>query len=154
MLNGPRGRRTMGTAAPHCSSCWPTRCASIKVEPPKYPLRHWRGSGALFEYLNTSKRSVQGQARDLLTMADVFISNEPVDTGLLWNDNPSLVIVTITPFGGDGPGLVARAQSSSCRPRAIHRSAWPPRATAPVRRRPPGRMDDGHLSALGAIVAS
>ena len=71
-------------------------------QPEGDPLRHW-GSGALFEYLNTSKRSVQGQAGDLLAAADVFVSNGPVDTGVLWSENPSLVVVTITPFGCDGP---------------------------------------------------
>ena len=73
------------------------------MEPPDGdPLRHW-GSGALFDYLNTSKRSVLGEPGDLLVAADVFISNEPVDTAVLWSDNPSLVVVAVTPFGCDGP---------------------------------------------------
>ena len=39
----------------------------------------------------------------MLTAADVFVSNQPVDPAPLWTENPSLVIVTITPFGGAGP---------------------------------------------------
>jgi crotonobetainyl-CoA:carnitine CoA-transferase CaiB-like acyl-CoA transferase len=105
MLNGVRVVDcTTEIAGPYCSKLLADAGADvIKVEPPEGdPLRHW-GSGALFEYLNTSKRSVQGQAGDLLAAADVFVSNEPVDTRVLWNDNPSLVVVTITPFGCDGP---------------------------------------------------
>ena len=51
------------------------------------PLRHW-GSGALFEYLNTSKRSVRGDASELATSADILVSEEPVDTAALWAENP------------------------------------------------------------------
>ena len=95
---------TTHIAGPYCSKLLADAGADVvKVEPPDGdPLRHW-GSGALFDYLNTSKRSVHGPPGDLLAAADVFISNEPVDTAVLWRDNPSLVVVTITPFGCEGP---------------------------------------------------
>ena len=68
------------------------------------PLRRW-GSGALFEYLNTSKRSVDGDADAdrLLAAADILVTDAPVDTGDLWSSNRGLVVVTITPFGCQGP---------------------------------------------------
>ena len=95
---------TTEIAGPYCSKLLADAGADVvKVEPPEGdPLRHW-GSGALFEYLNTSKRSVRGDAADLAASADLFVSNEPVDTGALWAENPSLVVVVITPFGCAGP---------------------------------------------------
>ena len=95
---------TTGIAGPYCSKLLADAGADVvKVESPEGdPLRRW-GSGALFEYLNTSKRSIQGGASDLLATADVFVTNERVEPGDLWAENPSLVIVTITPFGGEGP---------------------------------------------------
>ena len=95
---------TTQIAGPYCSKLLTDAGADVvKVEPPEGdPLRRW-GSGALFDYLNTSKRSVHGPPGNLLAAADVFISNEPVDTAALWRDNPTLVVVAITPFGCEGP---------------------------------------------------
>jgi crotonobetainyl-CoA:carnitine CoA-transferase CaiB-like acyl-CoA transferase len=95
---------TTEIAGPYCSKILADAGADVvKVESPEGdPLRRW-GSGSLFEYLNTSKRSVRGHTDDLVPSADVFLSNETVDPGVLWSDNPSLVVVTITPFGRDGP---------------------------------------------------
>src|SRR5438309_8770857 len=60
------------------------------------------GTGGLYEYLHVSKRSVDDE-RDLAPGADVLVADEPVDVQALWVDNPALVVVTITPFGCDGP---------------------------------------------------
>ena len=71
----------------------------VKVEPRSGdPLRLW-GSGALFEYLNASKRSVHGSAGPLVATADMGVTDSAPDTEALWAANPSLVVVTITPFG-------------------------------------------------------
>ena len=105
MLDGVRVvDSTTEIAGPYCSKLLADAGADVvKVERPAGdPLRHW-GSGALFEYLNTSKRSVRGDALDLATSADIFISEERVDTAALWAQNPSLVVVVITPFGCTGP---------------------------------------------------
>ena len=95
---------TTEIAGPYCSKLLADAGADVvKVERPAGdPLRHW-GSGALFEYLNSSKRSVRGDALELATSADIFISEERVDSAALWAQNPSLVIVVITPFGCTGP---------------------------------------------------
>ncbi len=65
------------------------------------PLRRWR-SGALFEYLNGGKRSVSSH-EGLLAGADVLFGDERLDVPALRATYPSLVVVTITPFGADGP---------------------------------------------------
>lgn len=66
------------------------------------PLRHW-GSGALFEFLNTSKRSVNGDFHHLIAMADILVTDVPLDIDELRSAHQGLVVVTITPFGCDGP---------------------------------------------------
>jgi crotonobetainyl-CoA:carnitine CoA-transferase CaiB-like acyl-CoA transferase len=95
---------TTEIAGPYCSKLLADAGADVvKVEPRAGdPLRHW-GSGALFEYLNTSKRSVQDDALELATSADILVSGERVDTAALWAENPSLVVVVLTPFGCTGP---------------------------------------------------
>ncbi len=95
---------TTEIAGPYCSKLLADAGADVvKVEPSGGdPLRRW-GSGALFEYLNTSKRSVRKNAWELATSADIFVSGEPVDSAALWAENPSLVVVVITPFGCTGP---------------------------------------------------
>ena len=105
MLDGVRVvDSTTEIAGPYCSKLLADAGADVvKVERPAGdPLRHW-GSGALFEYLNSSKRSVRGDALELATSADILMSEERVDTAALWAENPSLVVVVITPFGCTGP---------------------------------------------------
>ncbi len=105
MLNGVRVVDcTTEIAGPYCSKLLADAGADVvKVEPPAGdPLRHW-GSGALFEYLNASKRSVRGEALELAASADILVSGQRVDAAALWAENPSLVVVVITPFGCTGP---------------------------------------------------
>ncbi len=73
----------------------------VKVEGDPDPLRKWR-SGALFEYLNGGKRSVASSG-PLLAGAEVVVGDGRLDVEGLRAAHPSLVIVTITPFGLDGP---------------------------------------------------
>jgi crotonobetainyl-CoA:carnitine CoA-transferase CaiB-like acyl-CoA transferase len=83
----------------------------VKIEPPGGdPLRAWK-SGALFEFLHTSKRSIVGtpadaSVLDLCARADVVVESGPprafpVDP--LFERRRDLVITSITPFGQDGP---------------------------------------------------
>lgn len=94
----------------------------IKVEPPGgEPLRRWSASGAelgdkdgpLFQFLNTSKRSVTGDPRGpevthLLASADILIDSTeeglpPAIIGTARQANPSLVLVSISLWGRTGP---------------------------------------------------
>jgi crotonobetainyl-CoA:carnitine CoA-transferase CaiB-like acyl-CoA transferase len=98
-----------GIGGPYCTKLLADAGADVvKVEPAGGdPLRTW-GSGALFEFLNTSKRSVTGtpsdaEVRALLGAADVVVASEPFDDSELRAANPALVTVVVTPFGEDGP---------------------------------------------------
>ncbi|MEE9280534.1 MAG: CoA transferase [Myxococcota bacterium] len=92
----------------------------LKIEPPGGdPLRlageDWGGVGTLFAYLNTSKRSrvldLTGDAgraelRQWLARSDLVIESsapDPLEPVTLRHDDPRLVKVYISPFGGSGP---------------------------------------------------
>jgi len=85
------------------------------------PLRRWTASGAdpgdedsaLFRYLHTSKRAVLGTLGEpevdaLVAAAEVLLADAPaiaagLDVDELRARQPSLVVVTVTPFGTTGP---------------------------------------------------
>jgi crotonobetainyl-CoA:carnitine CoA-transferase CaiB-like acyl-CoA transferase len=99
-------------AGPYCTKLLADAGADVvKVEGREGdPLRRWR-SGALFEFLNTSKRAIAGglhdaAVRDLVAAADIVVeSSGPggVDVPALRALNPALVVVSISPFGLTGP---------------------------------------------------
>jgi crotonobetainyl-CoA:carnitine CoA-transferase CaiB-like acyl-CoA transferase len=83
------------------------------------PLRSWSASGAklgdddgaLFRFLNTSKRAVLGELGDgpvdeLVAAADLLVESsgpDAVDVGALHRANPRLTVLSISPFGRAGP---------------------------------------------------
>jgi len=114
ILNGVRVvDRTTEIAGPYCTKLLADAGAEVvRVEPPGGdPLRRHL-SGGLFEFLNQSKRSMSVDDRDLVERADVLVANQAVDTTDLWTRNPALVIVTVTPFGCEGPSPQAGAWAS------------------------------------------
>jgi len=105
-------------AGPYCTKLLADAGADVvKVEPPGGdPLRRWgpsaaQGTGALFEFCNTTKLGIVGtiadpEVVDLCVDADIVVHNEPPGTfpvAPLMERNPSLVVVSISPFGQDGP---------------------------------------------------
>ena len=119
-------------AGPYCTKLFVDAGAEvIKVEAPTGdPLRRWTASGsdlgdtdsALFTYLNAGKRSVVGEAddahvSDLIAQCDLLIeahglesdSGPRLDVPALRAKHPSLVVVTITPYGLEGPWADRRA---------------------------------------------
>ena len=99
-------------AGPYCTKLLADAGADVvKVEPPDGdPLRRWR-SGALFKFLNTSKRSVVGdlggdEVGDLVAAADIVVDSSGRSRAELRAaalDAPGLVVVSISPFGLTGP---------------------------------------------------
>ncbi|MEM7411991.1 MAG: CoA transferase [Myxococcota bacterium] len=92
----------------------------VKIEPEAGdPLRSWTAShqdlagedGALFQFLSCSKRSVVGapdsaEVQELVAGADLVVETHAPGTfpGLDWSERyPGLVVLSITPFGQEGP---------------------------------------------------
>lgn len=110
-----------GIAGPYCTKLFADGGADvIKVETPSGdPLRLWSASGtdlhgqdgALFQFLNASKRSVIGSPTDaavldLIAGADLLVEDLPIGAmdGLdLSARFPALTWLSITPFGRGGP---------------------------------------------------
>ena len=113
-------------AGPYCSKLLVDAGAEvIKVEPLEGdPLRRWSATGAdlgsgdsaLFSFLNAGKQSIVGMAADphveaLLADADLVIeahgleseAAERLDVARLREVRPSLVVLSITPYGLTGP---------------------------------------------------
>jgi crotonobetainyl-CoA:carnitine CoA-transferase CaiB-like acyl-CoA transferase len=155
MLNGTRVLdRTGDIAGPYCTKLLADAGADVvRVEPAGGdPLRRWR-SGALFDFLNASKRSVT-EVGDLEAGADLLVTDGPIALERLWDANPTLVVVTITPFGADGPwsGRPATEFTLQGSAGSIGHRGWPesePLAAG-------GRLGEwitGTYAAVGALAA-
>jgi crotonobetainyl-CoA:carnitine CoA-transferase CaiB-like acyl-CoA transferase len=119
-------------AGPYCSKLFVDAGAEvIKIESPRGDsLRGWSATGAdlrgedsaLFTYLNAGKQSVVGAATDphvaaLVTEADLVIAahgletdtGERLDAKVLCAAHPSLVVLSMTPYGLTGPWANRRA---------------------------------------------
>lgn len=97
--------RTTEIAGPYCTKLLADAGADVvRVEPPGGDrLAAWR-SGGLFEYLSAWKRAVDDDA-ELLGSADVVLTNDRHDVAGLRDAHPNLVVVSVTPFGCDGPAV-------------------------------------------------
>jgi crotonobetainyl-CoA:carnitine CoA-transferase CaiB-like acyl-CoA transferase len=108
-------------AGPYCTKLLADAGADVvKVESDEGdPMRSWTASGAklgeddgaLFRFLNTSKRSVVGAIGDatvdeLLGAADLVVESsapDVVDVGALHEENAGTTVLSISPFGRRGP---------------------------------------------------
>jgi crotonobetainyl-CoA:carnitine CoA-transferase CaiB-like acyl-CoA transferase len=100
--------RTSGIAGAYCTKMLADAGADVvSVEPESgAPLRA-RGTGALYEFLHTSKRSVVGSVGaidgPIIARADLVVVDDPAEVAPSRARHPGLVVVSITPFGCDGP---------------------------------------------------
>ncbi len=113
---------TSGIAGPYCTKLLADAGADvIKIEAPSGdPLRRWsatrgwleKGDAPLFEFLNTSKRSRVGapddaDVRALIAEADLLVEDfgprAPLDRKALRESHPSLVLLSLSPYGLEGP---------------------------------------------------
>jgi crotonobetainyl-CoA:carnitine CoA-transferase CaiB-like acyl-CoA transferase len=146
---------TTDIAGPYCTKLLADAGADVvKVESASGdPLRGW-GSGALFEYLNASKRSVHGDPTELISNADIVVTDCANGIERLRRDHPALVVVAITPFGSEGPWsnrpateFTLQAACGSTGQRGVPEQ--PPLAAG-------GRIGDwvsGTYAAVGAVAA-
>ena len=92
--------RTAEIAGPYCSKLMLDAGAEVvKVEPAPDPLRAWR-SGGLYEYLNAGKRIV---AESDVADPQLVVTTDRHEVVSLRAAHPDAVVVSITPFGCDGP---------------------------------------------------
>ena len=97
--------RTGGIAGPYCTKLLADAGADVVKDESAGPdpLRDWN-DGTLFEFLNASKRSVIAGGDALAGAADIIVAPATASASAsVGVANPRTVVVTITPFGGDGP---------------------------------------------------
>lgn len=105
LLNGLRVvELSRSIAGLYCTKLMADAGAAVLAVGPEEPLVPVEPIGeGLREFLDVSKRRVSGGLDTFLGSADVLVSSEPVDVPSLRERYPSLVIVTISPFGWSGP---------------------------------------------------
>lgn len=119
---------TEGIAGGYCTKLLADAGADVvKVERQDGDWLRDYSSGLLFEFLNTSKRSVRQSSvtlEALVASADIVVDNFLLDPTEVLARNPNITYVTITPFGRSGPWarrpateftLMAQAGSTSSR---------------------------------------
>jgi crotonobetainyl-CoA:carnitine CoA-transferase CaiB-like acyl-CoA transferase len=144
MLDGVRVLdRTTQIAGPYCTKLLVDAGADVVSVGPVE-------SSGLYEYLHASKSVGDLEIRD----ADILVADEPVDVSGLWSLNPALVVVTITPFGCDGPWAGRPATEFTLQ------AACGSTATRGLPENPPlaagGRLGEwlaGTYAAVGAVAA-
>ncbi|HEY5250498.1 MAG TPA: CoA transferase [Acidimicrobiales bacterium] len=94
-----------GVAGPYCTKLLADAGADVVfVEPPGGVDQRRSGTGGLFAFLHTSKRSTTiGQDQDLTRAADIIVADQHFDVQAARQAVPHQVVVTISPFGSTGP---------------------------------------------------
>ena len=104
-----------GIAGAYCAKLLGDAGAEVVLVEPAdgVPLRRWTAcgidpagrDGALFRFLHAGSRSVTGHPGPWVAAADVVVCDdlEGLDVDGVRATNPALVVITITPFGWEGP---------------------------------------------------
>src|ERR1700733_14792809 len=97
--------RTRGVAGPYCTKVLADAGADVVfLEPPGGVDERRSGTGGLFAFLHTSKRSATiGSDQDLTQAADIVVGDRHFDAVAARRAAPHQVVVTISPFGVTGP---------------------------------------------------
>ena len=96
---------TTGIAGGYCTKLLAAAGADVvKVEPDGGDELRRHRSGGLFEYLHQGKRFVT-EGASLLAQADVVVTGDPARAATWHETHSSLVVVSITAFGADGPWM-------------------------------------------------
>jgi crotonobetainyl-CoA:carnitine CoA-transferase CaiB-like acyl-CoA transferase len=97
--------RTRGVAGPYCTKLLADAGADVVfLEPPGGADERRLGTGGLFAFLHTSKRSATvGQDPELTQGADIVVADQHFDAVAARRAAPRQVVVTISPFGVTGP---------------------------------------------------
>ncbi len=105
MLNGIRVLDgATGIAGGYCTKVLADAGAGVtRLEPDGGDPLRGSGSGALHDHLHLAARFVDGDLLGLAADADLVVTSDPDHVPLLLAAEPGLVVVSVTPFGVDGP---------------------------------------------------
>lgn len=104
-ISGPFTARLLGDFGAEVVKIEPPGGDELRRRTPFWPGESGADASLLFAYVNAGKRIVAGPLEEHLTGVDILIESaaEPLDVAAIQGRHPSLVVVSLTPFGRTGP---------------------------------------------------